>query len=282
MSKAILYETHMHTPLCGHAIGEPEEYAEVAENRGLKGIIVTCHNPIPRGVELKSSMAEDDLETYFTMVERARNVWQGRVDVRLGLEFDYLPGEEARIESQLKLADFEYRLGSVHPSRVKYKNLYLHGESEEDIDNFYRTYYDHLAMSAETGLFHTISHPDMAKLVRFDVWNVYRIIDDIRRSLDRIAKTNCCIEINTSGIRKAVHEFHPGPLLMKEIGERNIPVVLGADAHRPEMVALQFEQAFDLMKLTGIKEVNVCLGETRDSIDIDRARNSLKKPIAVK
>ena len=45
----MLYETHMHTPLCKHAAGEPEDYAEVAQRRGLKGIIVTCHNPAPDG-----------------------------------------------------------------------------------------------------------------------------------------------------------------------------------------------------------------------------------------
>lgn len=39
----------MHTPLCKHAIGEPEEYAETAIQRGLKGIIFTCHSPMPDG-----------------------------------------------------------------------------------------------------------------------------------------------------------------------------------------------------------------------------------------
>ena len=41
----VLYEMHMHTPLCKHAHGEPEDYAEVAKQRGLKGIVVTDHNP---------------------------------------------------------------------------------------------------------------------------------------------------------------------------------------------------------------------------------------------
>ena len=45
----VLYEMHMHTPLCKHARGEPEDYAAVAERRGLKGIVVTCHNPTNDG-----------------------------------------------------------------------------------------------------------------------------------------------------------------------------------------------------------------------------------------
>ena len=46
----LLYESHSHTPLCKHARGEPEEYAAVAEARGLKGIIFTCHCPLPDGI----------------------------------------------------------------------------------------------------------------------------------------------------------------------------------------------------------------------------------------
>ena len=37
---AILYETHMHTPLCKHARGKPAEYAAAARERRLAGIIV--------------------------------------------------------------------------------------------------------------------------------------------------------------------------------------------------------------------------------------------------
>jgi hypothetical protein len=44
-SGALFYDSHMHTPLCKHAWGEPEEYAQQALKAGLKGIIFTCHCP---------------------------------------------------------------------------------------------------------------------------------------------------------------------------------------------------------------------------------------------
>ena len=47
MTEPLLYESHCHTPLCKHAFGEPEEYAAMALRRGLKGIIFTCHCPLP-------------------------------------------------------------------------------------------------------------------------------------------------------------------------------------------------------------------------------------------
>ena len=53
----MLYESHCHTPLCGHATGEPEEYAAMAELRGLKGIIFTCHAPLPGGFSARQHCA---------------------------------------------------------------------------------------------------------------------------------------------------------------------------------------------------------------------------------
>ncbi len=71
MTKPVLYETHSHTPLCKHAIGEPEEYAEAAAARGLRGVIITCHNPMPAGFSPRVRMRADQLDDYVNLVARA-------------------------------------------------------------------------------------------------------------------------------------------------------------------------------------------------------------------
>ena len=133
----IFYESHMHTPLCRHAVGEPEEYAAVAEQRGLKGIIVTCHNPIPDGYAAGSRMFMEQFDEYLTLVERARQTWHGRVDVRLGLECDYFPGSETWLEKQLASADFHHILGSIHPHIRDYRERYHTGTMLQ----YQRTYF---------------------------------------------------------------------------------------------------------------------------------------------
>src|SRR5688572_14464835 len=107
----LYYETHMHTKLCHHAIGEPEEYAAEAVRKGLKGIIVTCHNPLPNGLEAGTRMAVGDFADYLELVGRAKEAMAGVADVRLGLECDYLPGLEGWLEEQLRSARFDYVLG---------------------------------------------------------------------------------------------------------------------------------------------------------------------------
>jgi len=72
----MLYETHMHTPLCKHAVGEPEDYAEQAQRRGLTGIIVTCHNTAPDGFSPRVRMSLHEFPDYVALVARAREAWK--------------------------------------------------------------------------------------------------------------------------------------------------------------------------------------------------------------
>src|SRR5437867_2201904 len=71
MLEPVLYETHMHTPLCRHASGEPEAYAEIAIERGLAGIIVTCHNTMPGGYGQGSGRYAEEVTAAGGLVGRA-------------------------------------------------------------------------------------------------------------------------------------------------------------------------------------------------------------------
>ena len=111
------YESHMHTPLCGHAVGDPEEYAKVAARKGLAGIIVTCHNPLPGPPDPGIRMGVDRFDDYCDLVERARVAMEGVADVRLGLECDFIPGLEAFVE-QVRRASHWYDGATPPPAPV--------------------------------------------------------------------------------------------------------------------------------------------------------------------
>lgn len=273
LTEPILYESHMHTPLCKHATGEPEAYAVVAGKRGLKGIIVTCHNPIKEAWGQKYRMSVDQFDDYLALVARAYEAWAGRVDVRLGLECDYYPGAEPWLEELLSRAEFDHVLGSIHCDLPEYRERYFNG----DLATFQRTYFDHLAKSAETGLFDTLAHPDLVKNSDPAEWQPDRVMDDIRRALDRIAATGTAMELNTSGLQKRVPEMNPGPAILVEMRERNIPVVIGADAHTPERVAADYDKALELLQAVGYSHVSIFLRRQRRDIEIEAARTSLKR-----
>jgi histidinol-phosphatase (PHP family) len=276
MKERILYETHMHTPLCKHCSGEPEEYAAAADKRHFKGIIVTCHNPEPRDWSWRNRMMLDQFDHYVEIVQRARQAWLGRIDVRLGLECDWVPGAEEWLVPLLRRQPFDYVLGSVHPAVKGYKDLYYHG----DVKAFQITYFEHLAHAAETKLFDCLSHPDLVKNCFPSKWDPMAIMPDIQRALDRIAKTGVAMELNTSGLNKDIPEMNPGPQIMEQILLRHIPVVVGADAHKPERVGADFDRAFDALQGLGCKTISIFLERKRQDIPIQDAVASLR-PAAV-
>ena len=273
MSQRILFESHSHTPLCNHAEGDPTEYAAVAFERGLRGLIVTCHNPMPNRFSHHVRMREDQFEEYVDLVARTGEEWAGRVDVRLGLEADYFEGCEAYLEKQLASADFQFVLGSVHPQIAEFRTRYWQPDEIE----VQRTYFKLLAQSAETGLFDSLAHPDLIKNVTTKVWSPGAIMDDIRHALDRIAATGVAMELNTSGVNKIISEMNPFPAMLKEMCERNIPVTLGADAHEPDRVADGYETALHLLDECGFKHVNFFLDRKRQQVLIQDALASLVK-----
>jgi histidinol-phosphatase (PHP family) len=268
----MLYETHSHTPLCKHAVGLPYEYAEAAYRRGLQGLIVTCHNPMPAGFSPYVRMSTDEFDDYLRMVFRARQDWRGRIDVRLGIEADYFPGHERWVEHQLQLADFQYVLGSVHPQLPEFRQRYWTGDPLE----FQKTYFRLLTDSAETGLFDCLAHPDLVKNETRDDWQPELIMDHICRALDRIAATGVAMEVNTSGLYKAIPEMNPFPRMLVEMRRRSIPVVIGADAHRPDRVGDGLTAALDLLQECGYEDVSFYVNRTRRDIPIPLVRQTLR------
>ena len=269
--KPVLYDSHVHTALCQHAAGTGREYAEVALRRGLKGMIFTDHSPMPGGYAGGVRMAENELDEYLGMIEQVRQMYAGRVDVRRGLECEYFPGIEPVVAKLLEKARWDYIMGSVHCTFVEYQRLYAPGDAVA----FQRTYFEHLAEAAETGLYDALAHADIVKNVTFEDWQLMRIMDDVRRCLDRIAATGVALELNTSGVHKPAAETMPGVSFVSEMHARGIPVVLASDAHAPERVGELFEEALDLLAEVGYGQISFFLERQRQTVLIADGRASL-------
>ncbi len=272
MSDVRFFETHCHTPLCNHAEGLPGEYAEVARDRGLDGLIVTCHGPLPDGISAKVRMRPEEFDQYLEMVDEARAAWEGEVDVRLGLESDYLPGLEKWTEALHQRADFHYILGSVHPHIPEYREEFFKGSWPD----FHQIYYRHLAEAAETGLFDCLAHPDIVKNIGHEEWDLAQLMPHICKALDRIATTGIAMELNTSGLYKRVPEMNPSVEILREMRKRNIPVVIGADAHVPHRVGDRFIEAADLLESIGYDHTLIFLNRQPIRIPIKTVLHKMK------
>ena len=271
-SAPLLYESHSHTPLCKHAVGTPSEYAAVAEARGLRGIIFTCHCPLPDRISHAVRMTPEQFDEYVALVAQTREEFAGRVDVRLGLESDFYPGVEPWLEKLHARVPLHHVLGSVHTQVPDYRGRYFRG----DWFDYQQTYFQHLAEAAETGLFDTLAHPDLVKNEAPQEWLFPRIEPFIQRALDRIAKTGVAMELNTSGVNKALPEMNPGRSILEMMHARGIPVVIGADAHRPQRVGDGYAAGLRQLAEVGWGEVSFFLDRKRQTVPIAAALASLR------
>jgi histidinol-phosphatase (PHP family) len=271
MPVPLLYESQSHTPLCKHAYGEPDEYAEMALARGLKGITFTCHCPLPDGFSARVRMAPEQFDTYLEMIEATRRRFAGRLDVRTGIESDYYPGVEPWLEKLHASAPLSHVLGSIHYQIPEYRALFHPGDTMA----YQELYFDHLARSAESGLFDTLAHPDLIKNEDPWLWDFERLRPVIARALDRIAATGVAMELNTSGVEKALPEMNPSPAMLAMMRERGIPVVIGADAHVPHRVGDGYVTALQLLQAAGYDEASFFIDRRRQSVPIRDAIESL-------
>ncbi|QYM78910.1 histidinol-phosphatase [Horticoccus luteus] len=272
MPEPLLYESHCHTVLCKHAVGTPEEYAAAAQARGLRGIIFTCHCPLPGLPPNRIRMDPEQYEDYVRLIAGARAAFAGKVDVRLGLESDYFPGVEGWLEELHARHPLNHVLGSVHMQVTEYRDRFFRG----DWFAYQQLYFQHLAEAAETGLYDTLAHPDLVKNESPCDWDFARIQPDIERALDRIARTGVAMELNTSGLHKAIPEINPSAAMLALMHARGIPVVLGADAHVPERVGADYGRALRTLQGVGYTEVNFFLERKRQTVPIAAALASLR------
>ncbi len=73
------------------------------------------------GINPNVRMRPDQMEEYVDLVMATADRWQGRLDVRLGLESDFVPDFVPWLEELHASQNFSYILGSVHPQADYYR-----------------------------------------------------------------------------------------------------------------------------------------------------------------
>jgi len=241
---------HLHTPLCRHATGLPSEYARVAVAKGLDEIGFADHNPMP-GLFDDWRMLLEELPGYIEMVEEAREEFPG-LPIRIGLECDYIPGQEAWIEKLAGMADWDYLIGSVHyiaPGWDVDNPRHIGRFDELPVAEIWSMYWKNYEQCIRSGLFDFVAHPDLVK--KFG----HRPPGDLRKyyepSIAAAAEENVAMEINTAGLRKPVGEIYPALEFLQMMCEAGIPLLINSDSHAPEEVGADFDKALALAAEVG-------------------------------
>ncbi len=247
---------HMHTPLCGHAVGEPSEYVEQALKVGLSEIGFSDHAPLVSHEDARYTMNHRQLPLYHEMMDRVCKKYP-KFTIKIGIEADYIPGFESQTKAIVDAYPYDFVIGSIHfidawafddpDEQIKWK--------DKNIDQVYRDYYKLLRMSAESGLYDILGHVDLVK--KFGHRPESDMREEIQKTAQVFKKSGITVEINTSGLRKPVKEIYPALSVLKIYREAGVPITFSSDSHDPKDVGRDYDKAYALAKEAGYTEYNV-------------------------
>ena len=220
--------------------GQFDAFIEQALNRGIAEICITDHMP------LCISHASDRIPAgcvrrYADRVRELAKRYEDRIRIKCGIEIDYHPLIIDHIKRVLDAGDFDYVLGSSH------LHLFLFEFKNYTRNDFARLSVENSIRAAETGLFSTISHPDMYRSVferqdRYPIpdgeYNYTNVQDLFDQLIDEIKKQDMAMEINAH-LAEAHNDLrftYPQEEIVARALKQGVRFAYGSDAHRPQSV----------------------------------------------
>jgi histidinol-phosphatase (PHP family) len=242
-----------------------ERYRVVASERGIEELGVAEH--VYRFTqaldvwqhELWRHSARDDLDAYCAFVRE-------ETDLRLGIEADFIPGREDRMADLLAAREFDYIVGSIHfvgDGALDYDRYDIWAATSSP-ERVWRTYFEWLAQAAMSGMFDILAHPDLVKYwgrerpqPERDLRYFYEV------AMEGIAESGIAVELSTAGLRKPVGELYPARAFLEMVVDAGNPIALSSDAHTPDDLGRDYEQALELLDDLGVRELAVFEGRER-------------------
>lgn len=233
------------------------QYVEQAMRRGVTeiGISEHCHRfrefaPVLQSLadgsdafpEVRRFLAHafiDDLSDYADFILRMK---EKGYPVKLGLEVDYVIDQEAALSAALQGYPWDYLLGSVHfLGKWAFDMSPKVGWPERDVDAVYTQYFATWERACTTGLFSSMSHPDLVK--KFGHRPHASPHAHYASAAKAAARAGVAVEVSSAGLRKPVQEVYPDLELLQAFRQAGVPITLGSDAHSAEDVGLGLSAA---------------------------------------
>jgi len=268
MNDIMKWDGHSHTHFCPHGNGDDLAlFLERAERLGFTRYTVTEHPPIPDGwlkdeiLASRIAMRAGMLPDYFETVRRHKQDYEGRLDVRVGLELDYLPGRDGYV---LDMADrwhkeLEDVVMSVHylpgmngmrcvdfnVEDFRDGLLTYYGSMERIVDEYYDNVEEAIELAAQLPGSRRIGHINLVEkfhleLPDIDAAQIERRLTEV---LPLLVSTGVGVDVNMAGLRaRACGKSYVPVWFMKRCRELGIQLVYGSDAHRAEHVGAGWEE----------------------------------------
>ncbi|MFX0081232.1 MAG: histidinol-phosphatase [Candidatus Hodarchaeota archaeon] len=278
-----LMDYHSHNRRCGHARGEIEDYVKIAIEKNLKEIGITDHFPLgaiiddPQFIKIikRASMEVEEFPHYIKEIRSLKEKYKNKINIRISTEINFAtPGRPLTRQKKILepfMDDFDYLLGAIHDIKWHESPIIIIDPREGSealkkygVEKINLEYINKLTKLVDTNFFDAIAHFDNQRVLMRQnnpnySQNAWQKLLDL---LDKIKNKGMAVEINTSGILKDIGSQFPSDEIIKEIIERDIPLMLGSDAHRPEYIGYLFKEISEKIKKWGLS--HLCAYEKRE------------------
>ena len=256
-------------------------YIEVAEAKGIEEICFTTHL-ITTGPDVGLSIRDHEIEGYINEIHELNETTE--VLLKPGLEIDYIPGDQSRIERVLDEYNWDFILGSVHlvgdwdvGSRRRSPGFFEGRPLVEATSEYFALYKD----AIETGFFDMMSHPDYWRRYLHQMhseaasWEDYS--DTCLEAIDILKSYDMGVEVNSSGRRHEHGVQYPIREFMLAVHDAGIGKVnIGSDSHLPEHLGFWLPEAVEMLKTIGFKHITSFSGRKSISNPINSVVRTVK------
>lgn len=262
---------HTHHERCGHAQGTLEQYVQRGIEIGLDQLGLSDHMPLihvdPATYYPEMAMPMDELPRYVEEAFELQQKYRGQIDIRVGLEGDYIEGYEEPIARIIEAYPWDYVIGSVHFLGTWDISDFrqTHNWEGKHKRAVFEQYYDAVCKAAATGLYDYIGHIDVIK--RFGYIPEQSVTDLEQMALQAVRDHGLAIELNASGLRTPAAEMFPSKAILERALQLEIPLTIGSDAHTPERLGQYLPEARKLLKEVGYQQLATFSKRKRTLID---------------
>lgn len=250
---------HMHTEFSGDSSTPVRDMLDAAIARGMESVCITDHidEDYPEDSETGKNPFLFDIGRYFQNLEEIRKEYAGRLDVRIGVELGLQPHLGERYRALTREKPFDFVIGSLHVihGMDPYDGIIFRGRSDREV---YREAFQATLENLEQITdFDVLGHIDY--VVRYgrnraQEYSYRTFSDEIDSILKKVINMGKGIEMNMGGFKYGLGFCNPHPDVIRRYRELGGEIItVGADAHRPEHVAYEFEKAGDILKNCGFR-----------------------------
>ena len=238
---------HTHTWRCNHARGTERDYIEQAIASGVKLLGFSDHTPNPYSWNINDGirMLPEQTKEYFDTMFRLKKEYEAQIEIHVGVEVEYIPGELDKLIAYLKGYGCEYLIMGQHYVDGVYVRFIP--EDAEKLHNHVSQILDGLA----TGSFLYLAHPDLF------VWHGEEEIytREMTRLCCGVKELSIPMEYNLLGLRNGRN--YPDDRFWRIAAEVGNTVIMGLDAHDAEdfILADVERQALENLKKLGITPI---------------------------